>query len=58
MTTDEAIHYAECLKNNYTIDLNQMKEFCDKSIEALHYMEDRKELYALDEEERRRWDDK
>ena len=33
MTHDEAIHFAECLKHNYTIDF--MEDFCDTIIEAL-----------------------
>ena len=35
MTREEAIHFAVCLKNNWTIDFNDMKEFCDMAIEAL-----------------------
>ena len=35
MTREEAIHFAVCLKNNWTIDFNDMEEFCDMAIEAL-----------------------
>ena len=35
MTREEAIHFAECLKHNWTIDFNDMEEFCDMAIEAL-----------------------
>lgn len=37
MTTEEAIHFAKCLKNNWTIDFNDMADFCDMAIEALTY---------------------
>jgi hypothetical protein len=35
MTKEEAIHFANCLKKNYTIDFNDMEEFCDMVIKAL-----------------------
>jgi len=35
MTREEAIHFAECLKHNYTIYFNDMEEFCDMAIKAL-----------------------
>lgn len=35
MTKEDAIHFANCLKNNYTIDFNDMADFCDMVIEAL-----------------------
>ena len=35
MTREEAIHFANCLKNNYTIDLNDLQAFCDEVIKAL-----------------------
>ena len=35
MTTEEAIHFAKCLKNNWTIDFNDMADFCDMAIDAL-----------------------
>lgn len=35
MTREEAIHFAECLKNNWTINFNDMEEFCDMVIEVL-----------------------
>lgn len=35
MTREEAIHFAVCLKNNWTIDFNDMEDFCDMAIEAL-----------------------
>lgn len=34
MTTDEAIKFANDLKNNYTIDLSQMENFCNMAIHA------------------------
>lgn len=35
MTREEAIHFAICLKKNYTIDFNDMKVFCNMVIKAL-----------------------
>lgn len=35
MTREEAIHFAECLKNNWTINFADMEDFCDAAIEAL-----------------------
>ena len=35
MNKEEAIKYAECLKNNYTVDLDKLPEFCDMAISAL-----------------------
>ena len=35
MTREDAIHFANCLKNNYTVDLNDMEAFCDMAIKAL-----------------------
>lgn len=35
MTREEAIKFANCLKNNYTIDFNNMTDFCDTVIRAL-----------------------
>ena len=35
MTREEAIHFATCLKNNWTINFADMEEFCDMAIEAL-----------------------
>ena len=35
MTREEAIHFAECLKKNWTINFADMEEFCDMAIEAL-----------------------
>ena len=35
MTKEEAIHFAECLKNNWTINFDDLKDFCDMAIEAL-----------------------
>lgn len=35
MTLDEAIHFAECLKHNYTINFADMEDFCDTVIESL-----------------------
>ena len=35
MTREEAIHFAVCLKNNWTINFADMEEFCDMAIEAL-----------------------
>jgi hypothetical protein len=32
MTREEIIHFANCLKNNYTIDFNDMEEFCNEVI--------------------------
>ena len=35
MTNGEAIHFAECLKHNYTINFADMEVFCDMAIKAL-----------------------
>jgi len=35
MNREEAIYFANCLKNNYTVDLNDMEAFCDMAIKAL-----------------------
>lgn len=35
MTNEEAITYANCLKNNYTINFEDMTDFCDMAIKAL-----------------------
>ena len=35
MTREEAIHFATCLKSNWTINFADMEEFCDMAIEAL-----------------------
>ena len=35
MNKEEAIKYAECLKNNYTVDFDKLPEFCDMAISAL-----------------------
>lgn len=35
MTREEAIHFATCLKNNWTINFADMEDFCDMAIEAL-----------------------
>lgn len=34
MTREEIIHFANCLKNNYTIDFNNMEEFCNEVIKS------------------------
>ena len=35
MTREEAIRFANDLKNNYTIDFDKLPEFCDLAISAL-----------------------
>jgi hypothetical protein len=35
MTREEAIHFAECLKHNYTINFADMEVFCDMAIKSL-----------------------
>lgn len=35
MTKEQAKKFANCLKNNYTIDFNDMADFCDTVINAL-----------------------
>lgn len=34
-TREEAIHFAECLKHNYTINFADMEVFCDMAIKAI-----------------------
>ncbi|MBR2551041.1 MAG: hypothetical protein IKE92_13695 [Clostridiales bacterium] len=45
MTRNEAIHYAKCLKNNWTLNLNDLGEFCDMAIEALEEAKKREETW-------------
>ena len=40
MTKEKAIKFANCLKNNYTIDFNDMADFCDTVIKALEIVEE------------------
>jgi ribosomal protein S27E len=35
MTKEKAIELANCLKNNYTINFDDISDFCDKAIDAL-----------------------
>lgn len=35
MTREDAIHFAECLKHNHTINFADMEVFCDMAIKAL-----------------------
>lgn len=35
MTNEQAKKFANCLKNNYTIDFNDMADFCDTVIKLL-----------------------
>lgn len=35
MTKEDAITYADCLKNNYTINFEYMEDFCDMVIKAM-----------------------
>ena len=35
MTKEKAIEFANCLKNNYTVNFDDMSDFCDEAIEAL-----------------------
>lgn len=44
VTNEEAIHFAECLKNNWTINFADMEEFCDMAIEALQKEAERQEM--------------
>lgn len=38
MTNKEAIEFANCLKNNWTINFDDLEPFCDMAIEALKNM--------------------
>ena len=40
MTKEQAIEFANCLKNNYTIDFNDMADFCDMAIKSLEQQSD------------------
>lgn len=44
MTREEIIHFANCLKNNYTIDFNNMEEFCNEVIKSQHKLKDIEDL--------------
>ena len=35
MTKEKAVEFANCLKNNYTINFDDISDFCDKVIDAL-----------------------
>lgn len=35
MTNEEYINFANCLKNNYTIDFDKLPEFCDMAMSLL-----------------------
>lgn len=35
MTTKQAIVFAECLKNNWTINFDDLEDFCDTAIRSL-----------------------
>ena len=35
MDKEKAIEFANCLKNNYTINFDDMFDFCDEAIKAL-----------------------
>lgn len=35
MTKEKAIEFANCLKNNYTVNFDDMSDFCDEAIKAL-----------------------
>lgn len=35
MDKEKAIEFANCLKNNYTINFDDMSDFCDEVIKAL-----------------------
>ena len=35
MTKEKAKEFANCLKNNYTVNFDDMSDFCDEVIEAL-----------------------
>lgn len=39
MTREEIKHFANCLKNNYTIDFNDMEDFCNAVIESQNKLE-------------------
>ena len=41
MTNEQAIKFANCLKNNYTIDFNDMADFCDTVTKALEQQENK-----------------
>ena len=40
MTREQAIKFANCLKNNYTIDIYAVADFCDMVINALEIVEE------------------
>lgn len=61
MTNEEAKKFANCLKNNYTIDFNDMADFCDTVIKALEQETVSKEVYdnehfARKEAEQKLWE--
>lgn len=35
MDKEKAIEFANCLKNNYTVNFDDMSDFCDEAIKAL-----------------------
>lgn len=38
MTREEYMNFANCLKNNYTIDFDKLPEFCDMAISAVKWI--------------------
>lgn len=48
MAIDNAIHFANCLKNNYTIDFNDMESFCDAALDTMSKYQMIKEIMSAD----------
>ena len=58
MTREEIIHFANCLKNNYTIDFNDMEEFCNEVIKSQKKLQSIENLINdvyMDKEETYNW---
>lgn len=51
MTIEEMIHFATCLKNNWTIDFNDMEVFCNLVAEALEELKWYREQDLIQREE-------
>lgn len=47
MTREEAIDFAEFLKNNWIINFAEMEEFCDMAIEALQAIDEQLYVFAV-----------
>jgi hypothetical protein len=48
MAIDKAIHFANCLKNNCTIDFNDMESFCDTALDTMSKYQEIEAIMSAD----------